>query len=613
MSLAIDHPVPDDRGTGMLDAYLAAIAAGDVHNVIAIGLGLIEPGQQASEVLRRLVVPAQVEVGRRWARNEWGMAEERIATHAASALVAFVNQADSGTPVHGHLLVSCVDDEQHDLAAQILASELRQAGWGVTVLGAGLPPAELRAFAARRHYDAVLLSASTPLSLVGAFRSVAAVHDLQVPVIVGGAAFGTNPSRAIHVEADGWATTAAGVSRLLEQASAAPLPRRAVKVDVTEWSQLDALRHGLANRAAAHVADAIGYELPDVARHLAALVRAIAGAVLVEEEDLLDDYVDWLAATLVARGWGLAILYEEIRALARVAPDEMQHAADLLHRMQDGLTERTDVLAATQATAARIAPAAAIAPAAPDDQARTAATTAYDPWAPQGDPVLQELAGMAAALCDAPVAYVSFIDDHHQRLKAGVGVGFAELPRHLAICSLVVAADDVVVIPDLEGDERFSSHPLVYAGPRWRFYAGAPLNAGSFVIGSLAVADYRVRLLRVDQQRQLMTLARQVMAELELRRRDGTQSDGSPQPLTRDEAERLLIESIDIRDVTTEGLPSTLGTRDIARLLNVTTRTVVNWVAQGKLDAMHTVGGHYRFSAQSVVDFLVQSHARRRA
>ena len=48
------------------------------------------PGVPAERVLLDLVAPAQAEVGERWARNEWSVAQEHAATHISERVVAAV-------------------------------------------------------------------------------------------------------------------------------------------------------------------------------------------------------------------------------------------------------------------------------------------------------------------------------------------------------------------------------------------------------------------------------------------------------------------------------------------------------------------------------------------
>jgi len=62
-------------------------------------------------------------------------------------------------------------------------------------------------------------------------------------------------------------------------------------------------------------------------------------------------------------------------------------------------------------------------------------------------------------------------------------------------------------------------NPLVTGGPKLRFYAGAPLRSpDGFALGTVCVLDTEPHQLSAEQQAVLQALARQTMAQLELRR-----------------------------------------------------------------------------------------------
>jgi PAS domain S-box-containing protein len=132
---------------------------------------------------------------------------------------------------------------------------------------------------------------------------------------------------------------------------------------------------------------------------------------------------------------------------------------------------------------------------------------------------LDDLTTLAAQICGAPIAAVSFVDQHRQWFKAIVGWEIAETPRDISFCGHAVHQRDLFIVPDASQDERFRDNPLVTGHPRIRFYAGAPLLSPEGVpLGALCVMDHVPRTLTQGQQQALRVLARQVMTHLELRR-----------------------------------------------------------------------------------------------
>jgi two-component system cell cycle sensor histidine kinase/response regulator CckA len=131
-----------------------------------------------------------------------------------------------------------------------------------------------------------------------------------------------------------------------------------------------------------------------------------------------------------------------------------------------------------------------------------------------------EIAQLAAQICEVPISLITLIDSDRQWFKARHGVEVSETPREIAFCNHALdGGEELFVVPDLTKDERFIKNPLVAGQPELRFYAGAPLvTSEGYVLGTLCVLDSAPRSLSPLQEKALSTLSRQVMAQIELRR-----------------------------------------------------------------------------------------------
>lgn len=168
-----------------------------------------------------------------------------------------------------------------------------------------------------------------------------------------------------------------------------------------------------------------------------------------------------------------------------------------------------------------------------DERLRIAALERYDILDTEPEPTFDDLARLAALVCDVPIAAINFIDGTRQWTKASVGVPPGTIPRDQSLCAIALARREPLVIDDIAADERLRGFARPIAGSTARFYAGVPLvTPDGHPIGTICVVDYRPRRLSNAQREGLLALARQAESQLQVRR--------SPARLERDESFRHL-------------------------------------------------------------------------
>ncbi len=137
------------------------------------------------------------------------------------------------------------------------------------------------------------------------------------------------------------------------------------------------------------------------------------------------------------------------------------------------------------------------------------------------EPDYDEIAHLAAQICQVPIALITFVEADRQWFKAKLGLEASETSRRDSFCAhaIVDPRPDLFIIPDAHLDARFSDNPLVLSDPKIRFYAGAPLvTHDGWALGTLCVIDRRPRELTPEQLKSLSILRRHVVNALELRR-----------------------------------------------------------------------------------------------
>lgn len=155
-----------------------------------------------------------------------------------------------------------------------------------------------------------------------------------------------------------------------------------------------------------------------------------------------------------------------------------------------------------------------------NEQARLQALADYAILDTAAEQAYDDITYLASSICAAPVALISLVDETRQWFKSRVGLVVKQTRREFSFCVHAIAdPDNLLIVEDASKDPRFASNPMVEGEPQIRFYAGAPLvTKNGDALGSVCVIDYQPRSLDAHQCKALRCLARQVMAQLELRK-----------------------------------------------------------------------------------------------
>jgi methanogenic corrinoid protein MtbC1 len=340
-----------------LALYLDAVHAGERRQAIDVAVSLLQQGVTAERVVTDLLARSQAEVGQGWQEARWSIATElRASAITESALLAVIGIAmrapgavEEG--MRGRVVIACSEGEWHMLPAQMAMEVLRLRGADVSFIGPSVPADELAGFIGNDPPAAVAITCSMPMSLVGAGRSISALRALGMTVVCGGRGFGPEGRWGLALGADHWAPDfSVGADIMLSAVDKpAPAPREAAGEDeaVTEVRVLRRDHETLVEQAtqAAFLlwprirnSDAA---MRATREDLAFTLQVVAAATLVEDRDLVTDYIRWFETVLTARDLPLAFVPSAFDLLLGVLPSDLPRAREMAHSGRDACTEST--------------------------------------------------------------------------------------------------------------------------------------------------------------------------------------------------------------------------------------------------------------------------------
>ncbi|MEP6660004.1 MAG: cobalamin-dependent protein [Acidimicrobiales bacterium] len=318
-------PVTADAASHFLDL----LAARDRPGALAFARRQLDAGASVADVVVDVLATAQRRVGELWEAGTWTVSQEHAATAIVEAVLADIASAPRQGS-RGRVVLACCEQEWHSLPARMLSEMLEARSWEVTFLGASASADDLGEFLRDVDPIGLLVSCSVAMNLLGAARIVDAAHAAGYRVIAGGAALAT-AARADALGADGWAASIEQADAILDQWRAEPgLPRPVTRPGANAGSAIDGSQRELVDAAMAALAGRIPAVSRFTERQISRtradygyIVSFAAASVLLEDNALFDEFVEWLDGILVRLGHAgvLAVSLEVLASVARDHPE----------------------------------------------------------------------------------------------------------------------------------------------------------------------------------------------------------------------------------------------------------------------------------------------------
>jgi methanogenic corrinoid protein MtbC1 len=211
---------PDCRA--LTDRYLSALLAGDRSTAGAMILDAVDAGLGVDRVYLEVFQPALYEIGRRWERNEIGVAEEHFCTAATQLVMSqlypriFAAERRGGT-----FLGASVEGELHEIGIRMVCDFFEMHGWDTYYVGSSTPVDAVARIVVDRQPQIVGLSATITPHVGRVEAVIRRLRDLagndRRPIMVGGRPFNEDAALWREVGADGCARNAADAVELARQ------------------------------------------------------------------------------------------------------------------------------------------------------------------------------------------------------------------------------------------------------------------------------------------------------------------------------------------------------------------------------------------------------------
>lgn len=126
------------------------------------------------------------------------------------------------------------------------------------------------------------------------------------------------------------------------------------------------------------------------------------------------------------------------------------------------------------------------------------------------------LVQLAANIADTELSLINLIDNYSQWTVTSNSSEFMQIDREESVCQYTVRAGQLMEIPRLDEDERFSDKPFVKGSEGLKYYLGIPLKTQTGEnIGALCVVDYKEKKIPPEKKKLLRLVADEVVRRLE--------------------------------------------------------------------------------------------------
>lgn len=194
-----------------------AIIDGNAEVAAAEVSAALDKGERAGEILHQACIPAMIEVGRLFERNEIYVPEMLVSARAMQGALDLLRPhlVEGDLKVAGKIVIGTVSGDLHDIGKNLVCIMFEGAGFEVVDLGTDVSPETFVQAVQENQPDIVGMSALLTTTMPSMEKTIQAIQEAgireQVKVMIGGAP--VTEDYAAKIGADGYAPDASSATR----------------------------------------------------------------------------------------------------------------------------------------------------------------------------------------------------------------------------------------------------------------------------------------------------------------------------------------------------------------------------------------------------------------
>jgi methanogenic corrinoid protein MtbC1 len=213
VSIHLPSFLPEEEPVARLSSqYLDRLLEGNRTEAYRLINRAIENGMSIEKIYLEIFQPVQYEIGRLWQTRQISVAQEHLATAITQFVMArLYPMIFKPTEQPNRMVVTCIEEELHEIGARMVADVCELRGWQTYYLGGNIPNKSVIDIV--KKLDAQVLGISITMGyhinkVIDLIQNVRALN-LPVKIMVGGALFNMDLALWQKAGADGYAPNAA--------------------------------------------------------------------------------------------------------------------------------------------------------------------------------------------------------------------------------------------------------------------------------------------------------------------------------------------------------------------------------------------------------------------